>query len=111
MVRIAEILPGSIADELALEIGSRVVRINGTAVRDALDFRFLEVDGELEVEIAPAAGGEPVVYEIEKDAGETLGIVPAADVVRQCANRCVFCFVDGNPEGARAALHLKDDDF
>ena len=111
MVRIAEILPGSIADELALEIGSRVVRINGEAVRDTVDFRFLEVDGALEVEIAPAAGGEPVVYEIEKEAGESLGIVPAADAVRQCANRCVFCFVDGNPAGARRSLHLKDDDF
>jgi putative radical SAM enzyme (TIGR03279 family) len=31
--------------------------------------------------------------------------------VRQCANKCVFCFVDGNPEGARSTLHLKDDDF
>jgi putative radical SAM enzyme (TIGR03279 family) len=31
--------------------------------------------------------------------------------VRQCANKCVFCFVDGNPLGARQALHLKDDDF
>ena len=111
MVRIAEILPGSIAAELALEIGSRVVRINGEAVRDNLDFRFLEVDADLEVEIAPAGGGDPVVYEIGKDAGEPLGIVPAADVVRQCANKCVFCFVDGNPAGARSSLHLKDDDF
>src|SRR5690606_17213090 len=50
-------------------------------------------------------------YEIEKDAGESLGIVPAADAVRQCANKCVFCFIDGNPEGARQSLHLKDDDF
>ncbi|NJD09823.1 MAG: hypothetical protein FIB01_05050, partial [Gemmatimonadetes bacterium] len=69
MVRIADILPGSIADELALEIGSRVVRINGAAVRDTLDFRFLEADGELEVEIAPADGGPAVLYEIEKEAG------------------------------------------
>ncbi len=58
-----------------------------------------------------ADGGNVVVYEIEKDADEGLGIVPAPDVVRQCANKCVFCFVDGNPEGARATLHLKDDDF
>ncbi|HSJ13680.1 MAG TPA: DUF512 domain-containing protein [Longimicrobiales bacterium] len=111
MVRIAEILPGSIADELALEIGSRVVRINGAPVRDAVDFRYLEVDGELEVEIASPCGGAATLYEIEKDAGEGLGIVPAPDAVRQCANKCVFCFVDGNPQGARPALHLKDDDF
>ncbi|MBR9990291.1 MAG: DUF512 domain-containing protein, partial [Gemmatimonadetes bacterium] len=52
-----------------------------------------------------------VVYEIEKDAGESLGIIPAADAVRQCANKCVFCFIDGNPAGVRESLHLKDDDF
>jgi hypothetical protein len=57
-----------------------------------------------------AAAG-PTIYEIEKDAGEPLGIVPAADAVRQCANKCVFCFIDGNPEDARQSLHLKDDDF
>jgi putative radical SAM enzyme (TIGR03279 family) len=110
MVRIAEVLPGTIADELALEIGSRVVRINGERVRDALDFRFLEVDGYLEVEIAAPDGGA-AVYEIEKDPGESLGIVTAADCVRQCANKCVFCFIDGNPAGARDTLYLKDDDF
>jgi putative radical SAM enzyme (TIGR03279 family) len=110
MVRIAEVLPGTIADELRLEIGSRVVRINGELVRDALDFRFLEVDGTLELEIAEAAG-DATVYEIEKEAGETLGIVPSPDAVRQCANKCVFCFIDGNPPAARQALYLKDDDF
>ena len=111
MVRIAEIAPDSIASELQLEIGSRVVRINGERVRDAIDYRFLEVDGLLELEVAPPGCGESVIYEIEKDAGEGLGIVPAADAVRQCANKCVFCFIDGNPEGSRQTLFLKDDDF
>jgi putative radical SAM enzyme (TIGR03279 family) len=111
MVRIAEIEPDTIADELQLEIGSRIVRINGAHVRDALDLRFLEVEEQLEVEVSPACGGGSVVYEIEKDAGEVLGVVPSADPVRQCANKCVFCFVDGNPAGARSSLHLKDDDF
>ena len=110
MVKIAQVIPGSIAEELQLEIGSRIVRINGELVRDVIDYRFLEAEGLLEVEIAPPVG-ESVIYEIEKDAGEALGIVTAADTVRQCANKCVFCFVDGNPAGARESLHLKDDDF
>lgn len=110
MVRIAQVLPGSIAEELQLEIGSRVVRINGEPVRDAIDYRFLEADGQLELEVATPCG-EAVLYEIEKDAGEGLGIVTAPDTVRQCANKCVFCFVDGNPNDARKSLHLKDDDF
>jgi putative radical SAM enzyme (TIGR03279 family) len=111
MVRIASITADSIAADLQLEIGSRVVRINGELVRDGIDYRFLEVDGTLELEVvAPGCGGA-TIYEIEKDPGEPLGIVPAADAVRQCANKCVFCFIDGNPEGARPSLHLKDDDF
>jgi putative radical SAM enzyme (TIGR03279 family) len=110
MVRIAQVLPGTIAEELRLEIGSRVVRINGTAVRDGIDFRFLEPDALVELEIADGAG-ESTVYEIEKDAGEALGIVPAADAVRECANKCVFCFIDGNPPAARRSLYMKDDDF
>lgn len=111
MIRIAEILPGTIAAELQLEIGSRIIRINGEPVRDTIDFRFLEADGTLEVEITPAAGGVTEIYEIEKDPGEALGVIPAPDAVRECANKCVFCFVDGNPPGVRRTLDLRDDDF
>jgi putative radical SAM enzyme (TIGR03279 family) len=111
VVRIAHILPDSIASDLELEIGSRIVRINGELVRDGIDYRFLEVDGLLELEVATPGCGESVIYEIEKDPGEGLGIVPAADPVRQCANKCVFCFIDGNPDGSRQSLFLKDDDF
>jgi putative radical SAM enzyme (TIGR03279 family) len=110
MVRIADIVPESIAEELDLEIGSRIVRINGETVRDGIDFRFLEAEPRLEVELATEAG-ERFLFEIDKDAAEPLGIIPAPDPVRQCANKCVFCFIDGNPEGARQSLHLKDDDF
>lgn len=111
MIRIAEIEPGTIAEELQLEIGSRIIRINGDPVRDTIDYRFLEADGYLEVEIAPAEGGASTIYEIEKDPGERLGVVPAPDTVRECANKCVFCFVDGNPPGVRRTLDLRDDDF
>ena len=110
MVRIADIVPGTIADELQLEIGSRIVRINGEPVRDIVDLRFLEADGTVELEIA-SPDNEHTLFEIDKDEGEALGIVPVPDVVRQCANKCVFCFIDGNPAGARKSLHLKDDDF
>ena len=110
MVRIAHVVPDSIASDLRLEIGSRIVRINGELVRDAIDYRFLEVDGTLELEVV-TPGCQSTIFEIEKDAGEPLGIVPAADSVRQCSNKCVFCFIDGNPPAARKSLHLKDDDF
>ncbi len=110
MVRIAEIEAGSIADELSLEIGTRIVRINGEQVRDGIDLTFLLADTALELEtVAPS--GESVVYDIEREPGTPLGIVPAPDTVRECANKCVFCFIDGNPEGVRDSLWLRDDDF
>ena len=110
MVRIAEVLPDSIADELRLRIGSRIVRINGDPVRDVIDFRFMEADGHLELEVQDPTG-EGTLYDIEKPAGEALGVVPAPDTVRECANKCVFCFIDGNPEHVRESLYLRDDDF
>jgi putative radical SAM enzyme (TIGR03279 family) len=110
MVRIAEVLPDSIAEELRLRIGSRIVRINGHPVRDGIDFRFMEAEGRLEVEVQEPSG-DGVLYEIEKPAGESLGVVPAPDAVRECANKCVFCFIDGNPDHVRESLYLRDDDF
>ena len=110
MVRIAAIESGSIAEELELEIGSRIVRINGLRVRDGIDLTFLLADPEVELEtLSPT--GESVVYDVARDPGEPLGIVPAPDTVRECANKCVFCFIDGNPPGVRDSLQLRDDDF
>ncbi len=110
VVRIAEIEAGSIADELSLEIGSRIVRINGERVRDGIDLTFLLADESLTLE-AETPEGATVLYEIEREAGEPLGIVPAPDTIRECANKCVFCFIDGNPKDARQTLWLRDDDF
>jgi putative radical SAM enzyme (TIGR03279 family) len=110
MVRIAQIEAGSIADELELEIGSRIIRINGARVRDNIDLTFLLADDELELEV-DHPGGETVIYEVAKEPGESMGIVPAPDTIRECANKCVFCFIDGNPENVRSSLWLRDDDF
>ena len=110
MVRIAGIETGSIADELQLEIGTRIVRINGQRVRDGIDLTFLLADTELALETVSPQGRVELV-EIERTEGEPVGIVPAPDTIRECANECVFCFIDGNPKEARPSLWLRDDDF
>lgn len=110
MVRIQAIESGSIADALDLQIGTRIVRINGEAVRDGLDLTFLLADTELEIE-AVGEDGATAFYEIERDPSESLGIIPAPDTIRECANACVFCFIDGNPKDVRPTLWLRDDDF
>ena len=110
MVRIAEVGEGSIAEALELRIGSRILTVNGARVRDGIDFAFLTAEEELELEVVDP-GGTAFVCEISRDASESLGIVPAPDKIRECANECVFCFIDGNPPGARDPLWLRDDDF
>jgi putative radical SAM enzyme (TIGR03279 family) len=110
LVRIAGIEAGSIADELQLEIGTRIVRINGQRVRDGIDLTFLLADTELKIEVV-SPGGTAELVEIEREAGEAVGILPAPDTIRECANECVFCFIDGNPKDARPSLWLRDDDF
>jgi putative radical SAM enzyme (TIGR03279 family) len=110
VVRIAGIEDGTIADELQLEIGTRIVRINGERVRDNIDLTFMLADTELELETV-SPDGESVIYEVARDPGEPMGIVPAPDTIRECANKCVFCFIDGNPQDVRSSLWLRDDDF
>jgi putative radical SAM enzyme (TIGR03279 family) len=110
LIRIAEVQEGSIAEALDLRIGTRVVRINGEKVRDGIDLTFLLADDSLELE-AVDPDGRRVFYEIERGPGEAVGIVPEPDTVRECANKCVFCFIDGNPKGVRSSLWIRDDDF
>lgn len=110
MVRIAEVGEGSIAEALELRIGTRILTVNGTRVRDTIDFAFLTAEDELELEVVDP-DGTTLVCDISRDPSEGLGIVPAPDTIRECANECVFCFIDGNPPGARDPLWLRDDDF
>lgn len=110
MVRIAEIASGSLGEALELRIGTRILSVNGVVVRDSLDFAFRTAEARLELETVDPAG-HAMVYDVERDLSEPLGIVPAPDKIRECANACVFCFIDGNPPGARPALWVRDDDF
>jgi len=110
VVRIGEIGAGSIAEALELRIGTRILTVNGARVRDSIDFHFLTAEEEIELEAVDPEGTR-LVCEISRDPSESLGIVPARDTIRECANECVFCFIDGNPPGARDPLWLRDDDF
>ena len=109
-VEIFEVSPGTIAAELELERGDRIMRVNGRAVRDYLDFRF-HTAGETELTIdVRKSSGEDWELNIERDEAEDLGISFEQIVPRQCANECLFCFCKGNPETARPSLFVRDED-
>ncbi len=109
-VVITEVAPDSIAAELDLEAGDRVMRVNGRVVRDYLDFRF-QTAGEDEMVIdVRKSSGEDWELNIERDEAEDLGLSFEQIVPRQCANECLFCFCKGNPETARPSLFVRDED-
>ena len=110
MVRVARVLPGSIAEELGIVRGTELRSVNGRELADFLDWEFLTADDELVVE-ARLPDGEEVVYEIERPEGETMGVELEPPTVRRCANRCEFCFIEGLPKGLRKPLYIRDDDY
>lgn len=110
MVRIAQVVPGSIAEELGLVPGTEILRVNGRAVEDFLDWEFLTADEEVALE-ARLPGGEEIAYEVERPALEPWGVALEPPRVRRCANRCEFCFIEGLPGGLRKPLYVRDDDY
>ena len=110
MVRVARVLPESIAEELGIVPGTELRSVNGRELDDFLDWEFLTADDELVIE-AKLPDGEEVVYEVERPEGESMGVELEPPTVRRCANRCEFCFVEGLPKGLRKNLYIRDDDY
>lgn len=109
---ISKIVPGSIADELSLEPGDRLIAINNKEIEDVFDYQFLVAEESILLLIGKD-NGEEWELEIEKDYDEDLGIVfdnGLMDEYKSCHNKCMFCFIDQMPEGMRDTLYFKDDD-
>ncbi|GAA0768991.1 radical SAM protein [Clostridium subterminale] len=109
---ISKVIPGSIAEEVDIEVGDRLLRINENYVKDIIDYKFLITDEVLLLEVEKK-DGEIWEIEIEKDYDEDLGIVFREGIIDKpmtCHNDCVFCFIDQLPKGMRETLYFKDDD-
>ena len=109
MVEITEIRPGSIAEELGIEGGDHVVSINNKEISGALDYKFYITNEEIELVVQQ--GDERIIFEIEKNFDDDLGINLDDLEMRACGNACIFCFVFQNPKGMRKGLYFKDEDF
>ncbi len=110
--KIKSVLPGSIADELGIEAGDKLISVNDNEVEDVFDYHFYVNDEYLTL-LIEKADGEEWELEIEKDYEEDLGIEfeqGLMDEYRSCRNKCMFCFIDQMPKGMRETLYFKDDD-
>ncbi len=109
---IKSVLQDSIAWEMGIEAGDKLIQINGADIEDIFDYQYLVHDEDVVI-IIEKADGEQWELEIEKEYGEELGIEfeqGLMDEYRSCKNNCVFCFIDQMPEGMRDTLYFKDDD-
>lgn len=109
---IKQVEPGSIAEELGLEPGDRLLSIDGEKVEDIFDYQFMIQDTYIEV-LIETKDGEECLLQIDKEFDEDLGITfenGLMDDYRHCRNKCIFCFIDQMPKGMRSTLYFKDDD-
>ena len=119
---VREVIEDSPADRAGLQPGDLIRTINGHAVRDLVDYRFYVADEELTIGFERQLNQHEV--RVNKTYDENLGVLfgeEPAPFIRQCANKCVFCFIKGLPErfsvqpglphGMRSTLYIKDDDY
>jgi putative radical SAM enzyme (TIGR03279 family) len=109
---VAAVAPASLAMELGIEPGDRIVGVNGQPLVDALDFQFFAQSERVALDVER----QSVIlrYQLELEGDEFWGITfddPTFDGVRICENACPFCFIKQIPKGMRRSLYVMDDDF
>ncbi len=103
----------SIAAEIGFEPGDAIISINGIQPRDLIDYQILISDEFLEISVLDKNKKIHNIT-IEKDQDLNLGINfkdALFDSLKECNNKCPFCFIDQQPPGKRTSLYLKDDDY
>ncbi len=109
---VASVASGSIAEEMEIAPGDRLLEINNQPIKDVFDYQYLVEDEYIEV-LIEKPDGDQWLLEIEKEADDDLGITfenGLMDDYRSCHNKCIFCFIDQMPKGMRDTLYFKDDD-
>lgn len=110
MLEILAVESGSIAEELGIKPGDRLLKVNGEPVLHLVDYLVEETSEILDLELERKDG---TLWElgIEHDSDDPLGLVLPHPEPVQCGNNCIFCFVHQLPRGMRRSLYIKDEDY
>jgi len=111
MVKITGIEKGSRASRVGILEGDLLVSINDNEIVDVLDYRFYLA--ERTVRLSLMRGENEYSVTIKKGEYDDIGLLfetPLMDKKQTCKNKCIFCFIDQNPEGMRDTIYFKDDD-
>lgn len=100
----------SIAADLGIQKGDRILSFDGYPAVDELDYFFYNAKEKFTMEVEDDE--QRVTFTVEKDEEEDLGLeIEVNQEIHTCHNHCVFCFVDQMPKGMRDSLYIKDDDY
>lgn len=111
-VTIKDVYRNSYAYRAGCEAGDTLLSINGNDIVDVLDYRFYQLNSDLELKIRDRKGQVHTV-KVRKPEYEELGLefdTYLMDKEKSCRNQCIFCFIDQLPKGMRESLYFKDDD-
>lgn len=100
------------ASKAGLMPGDIITSVDGYQMLDVIDWRYLTSDYAFSVQFV--RDGEEIEVEVLRDGSRDIGIEfedVLFDGIRECANQCIFCFVDQLPKGTRGSLCIKDDDY
>ena len=113
MVYIKNIKKESTAAKIGLKAGDQLISINGKKIKDYIEYNDFISSYNFQMEVKKR-NGSIKKYDIKRTYDEEMGIEFEGivfDGLKKCTNKCIFCFIDQQPDNLRATLNLKDDDY
>lgn len=111
MVKITHVAARSHAFRAGIKEGDFLISVNSHDIHDVLDYRFYLAERTVELELK--RNDENIAVTIVKGEYDDIGLEfdkPLMDNKHRCENKCIFCFIDQNPQGMRESIYFKDDD-
>lgn len=110
MIVIESVVDGSPAEKAGLKKGDKIISVNDNLVTDGVEFVFYS-QGENAIKLDVMVGRRKKKIELKRERGEGWGIEPEPLKIKECTNKCIFCFCDQTPDDLRESLYIKDDDY
>lgn len=108
-VTISSVRERSPAEEKGIKKGDILLSINKNPIRDVIDYLYYSKDDTLNLKISK--DNKPHTVTIKRKGNTDPGIEFSPFRIKNCRNKCIFCFVDQLPRGMRRPLYIKDDDY
>ena len=111
MVKISGVEKKSLAEKAGILPGDELISICDNEINDVLDYRFYITEKKISLKVK--RDGKEIMFDIKKPQYDDIGLEFSTylmDEKHTCTNKCVFCFIDQNPEGMREMCYFKDDD-